>query len=226
MTYALLQQSMDPPPVDALRRAFRNSRSLSAADAIFVADDAFGILARDIPEDEAQSLAATLSGEGIETDLVAENQLPRLPDARFFLSLGVEEGTLNVFDAVECIERIPWAALRLIAVGFDQRDVRLELIIGDALLRYFSTMNRMHVPATSEVSGRTAQERLISLVRRMHQLAPQAWLNRGAQSLLGEISPERVAELAAYPRPSAFVEEMTWLLWRARQSDLTEDAAS
>jgi len=59
MTYALLQTSLNPPPLDALQRAFKAAQafSVSAADAMFAADDAFGILARDLPEQDALNLA-------------------------------------------------------------------------------------------------------------------------------------------------------------------------
>ena len=58
MTYALLQTSLNPPPLDALQRAFKAAQafSVSAADAMFAADDAFGILARDLPEQDALAI--------------------------------------------------------------------------------------------------------------------------------------------------------------------------
>lgn len=219
MTYALLQTTMNPPPVDALQRAFRDSRSLSSADAVFVADDAFGMLARDLPEDEAQSIAAFLAGENITVDLVAEHDLPRLPDAQFFLSAQLNESTVELFDALERSEAIPWGALRLIAVGYDQREVRLELVAGDALLRYTTTMARLHFHHAKEVVGRSQAEKLVAFLHKLREHAPQAWLNRGAQALLRDDAVERVEDLTAYPRPSAFHEEMVWLLWRARKAD-------
>jgi hypothetical protein len=216
MTYALLQTSMDPTPVDALRRAFRNSNSLASADATFVADDAFGILARDIPEDEAQSLAASLMGEGIEVELVAENRLPRIPEPRFFLSAQIQNGTLDLFDALERSETVPWPALRLMAVGHDQREVRLELVVGDSIMRFFTTINRFHYHHIPDIKGLSNSEKLVQLVRKIYQHCPNILLNRGASILLEDIASERLQELVAYPRHSAYLEEITWLLWRAR----------
>lgn len=224
MTYALLQTTMNPPPVDALQRAFRDSRSLSSADAVFVADDAFGMLARDLPEDEAQSIAAFLAAEGVHVDVVAEGDLPRLPEAQFFLSARPEGPVLELFDALERAESIPWPALRLIAVGYDQREVRLELVAGDALLRYSTTMARLHFHPGPETGGRSPAGKLLALLRRLRERAPRAWLNRGAEALLSEDAPERIEDLTAYPRPSAFHEELVWLLWRARKADEAEGA--
>lgn len=220
MTYALLQKTITPPPVDALQRAFKAgaTQSLSAADAIFAADDAFGILSRDLPENDALSVAGALAVEGVEVEVVAERDLPRLPDPQFFLSTQFSETHIEFFDAREKGESAPWAALTLIAVGFDQRDVRLELIFGEATVRYFTTLERFHAHHSPEASGRFATERFVSLVRRLAEQAPDALRNRGTALLLAGSAGDRIEELVAYPRPSAFVEEMTWLLWRAGRS--------
>lgn len=210
---------MDPTPVDALRRAFRNSRSLSAADAPFVADDAFGILARDIPEDEAQSLAACLDLEGIQVQVVPEIELPRIPEARFFLSAQIQPSSLDLFDALERAENIPWPALRLMAVGHDQRDIRLELVVGDALMRFYTTINRFHYHHVPDIQGFSNAERLIQLVQKIHKQCPNILMNRGVSRMLEDIPSERLHDLVAYPRQSAFIEEMVWLLWQARVQD-------
>jgi hypothetical protein len=219
MTYALLQTSMTPPPVDALQRAFKVGGSLSAADAIFVADDAFGILARDLPENDALTIAGSLAAEGVEVDVVAERELPRLPEAQFFLSAHFSEHTVEFFDARERSEPVPWGALRLVAVGYDQRDVRLELVFGDAMARYFTTLERFHTHHSPEASGRSPTERFIHFIQSLVEHAPTAYRNRGTNTLLGGVLGDRLEELVAYPRPSALVEEMTWLLWRARRAD-------
>jgi hypothetical protein len=220
MTYALLQTTITPPPVDALQRAFKAgaTQSLSAADAIFAADDAFGILSRDLPENDALSVAGALAVEGVEVEVVAERDLPRLPDPQFFLSTQFNETHIEFFDAREKGDSAPWAALTLIAVGFDQRDVRLELVFGEATVRYFTTLERFHAHHSPEASGRFATERFVSLIRKLAEKAPDALRNRGTTLLLTGSAGDRIEELVAYPRPSAFVEEMTWLLWRARRA--------
>lgn len=220
MTYALLQTTITPPPVDALQRAFKAgaTQSLSAADAIFAADDAFGILSRDLPENDALNVAGALAAEEIEVEVVAERDLPRLPEPQFFLSTHFTENLVEFFDARERKDQAPWAALTLIAVGYDQRDVRLELIFGDATARYFTTLDRFHAHHSPEASGRFATERFISLIRSLCEQAPKALRNRGTDLLLGGGVGDRIEELVAYPRPSAFIEEITWLLWRARKA--------
>ncbi|HTI70770.1 MAG TPA: hypothetical protein VMF06_12445 [Candidatus Limnocylindria bacterium] len=224
MTYALLQTSMTQPPMDALQRAFRSGVSLSSADAAFVADDAFGILARDLPEEDAQSIAASLANEGIDVEMVAEGDLPRLPDAQFFVSAHFSEMTLDLFDGLERKESAPWGALSLIAVGFDQKDVRVEIVAGDALIRYHSHLNRMRFHHSPEATGRSASERLEHFIQGLVAKSPRAFLNRGAAELVRGNVGERMEEVLAYPRLSAFHEEMIWLLWKARQADQSREA--
>lgn len=84
VSYALLQTTLLPPPLAALERAFATGRGLTPADARFVADDAFGMLARNLSESDALFLQGTLTTEGIEVMVVPENDLPRLPDSRIF----------------------------------------------------------------------------------------------------------------------------------------------
>jgi hypothetical protein len=222
MTYALLQTSMTPPPVDALRRAFKAGATptISAADAVFAADDAYGILARDLPENDALTLAGALAAEDVRVEVVAERELPRLPDPRFFLSAGLDGERLELFDAREDVETAPWAALRLIAAGYDQRDVRLDLVFGDATVRHFTTLGRFHAHHSPEAAGRSAAERFVHLVQGVVRRAPRALRNRGANTLLAGTLGERPEDHVAYPRPSAYVEEITWLLWRARRADI------
>ena len=219
MTYALLQTSMTQPPVDALQRAFRMGASLSSADASFVADDAFGILARDLPEDDAQTVAAALAGEEIAVEIVPESDLPRLPDAQFFVSAHFSDDTLDLFDGLERKESVPWAALRLIAVGFDQKEVRIEIIAGDSLIRYVSNLDRIRFHHTPEATGRSSPEKLEHFVQSLVLKASSAFLNRGAAELVRGNLGERLEDVLAYPRLSAMHEEMVWLLWKARQAD-------
>ena len=84
MSYALVQTTHARPPVEALERAFASGRGLTPADARFVADDAFGFLARDLELDDALFLQQSLGAEGIEVQVVPESDLPQMPEAKLF----------------------------------------------------------------------------------------------------------------------------------------------
>ena len=221
MTYALLQTSLNPPALDALQRAFKAAEafSVSAADAMFAADDAFGILARDLPEQDALNLAGALAAEEIPVEVVPERELCRLPDASFFLSAQFDGPRLSLFNAREDSEIVPLAGLSVIAVGYDQREVRLDLVFGEATVRFFTTLDRFHSHHSPEVAGRFPAERLTQFARELAAKAPHARRNRGADLLLSAHPGDRLEDLVSYPRPSAFVEEIVWLLWRRQQAE-------
>ncbi len=223
MTYALLQTSIAPPPVEALQRAFRSSDSLASADAMFVVDDAFGILARDLPADDAQHLAASLASENVDVELVAERDLPRLPDATFFTGIQVADDCLRVYNAREDVTELPYRGLRLVAVGYDGEQVHFELVFGDATVRFNSDLHSIHFRHSPEFNGRSPGENLLLLVRRLREIAPHIILNRGAETLCIGTPVEHVEDFVTYPRTSAFFEEMVWLLWRARRDQAAED---
>ena len=221
MTFALLQTSMTPPPVDALRRAFAHGEALSSADALFAADDAFGILARDLPAEEAQNIAANLAADGVVVELAAEADLPRLPDSTLFTAVQFHPEFLRLLNAREDATDIPYKGIRLLAVGHDHAAVRFEIVFGDAMARYEAFMENMHFHQVPECNGRSAGENLAILIRLLRNAAPHALLNRGATHLCESTTPGHIEDLVAYPRTSAFFEEMIWLLWRARRSEET-----
>jgi hypothetical protein len=223
MTYALLQTSIAPPPVEALQRAFRSSDSLASADAMFVVDDAFGILARDLPADDAQHLAASLASENVEVELVAERDLPRLPDATFFTGIQLADDCMRVYNAREDITELPYRGLSLIAVGYDGEHVRFELVFGDATVRFNSDLQSLHFRHSPELHGRSPGENLLLLIRRLREITPHSILNRGAETLCLGNPVEHVEDFVTYPRTSAFFEEIVWLLWRARRDQANSE---
>jgi hypothetical protein len=221
MTFALLQTSMTPPPVDVLRRAFAHGEALSSADALFAADDAFGILARDLPAEEAQNIAANLAADGIVVELAAESDLPRLPDSTLFTAVQFHPEFLRLLNAREDATDIPYKGIRLLAVGCEHAEVRFEIVFGDAMARYEAHLEKLHFHHVPECTGRSAGENLSIVIRCLCGIAPHVLLNRGATHLVEGDAGGHIEDRVAYPRTSAFFEEMIWLLWRARRSEET-----
>ena len=220
MAYALLQTSLTRPNVEALERAFATGRGLTPADARFVADDAFGILARDLSMEDALFLQQSLGGEGIEIEVTPESDLPRLPDPQLFDFIESSTDALIIYDPLERTVRVPWASITVIAAGFDQRELKLELVIGDAETRYQSNLERLRFdrmpqyidPSEPENTGESYRK----LVRDLIQHCPIALQNQAAH-VLGQRNLEGdVTSAITYPRTMAYTEELTWLLWRVR----------
>ena len=228
-TYAVVQLTLDMPSVAKLERAFKRAHGLTAHDAPTVAKSAFGILVHRLSYDHAYVLQSALKDEDIETQVIAESDLPVLPP------------TLFVNRPVE----IPWSQVMLVSVGrFPVVEVIRQRLSGKS--------NRDNFAATSDVDGaisyeskqvhtrktvvevitrgavprvtilperpvmfqylekrksRNETDNVRSFLRDMAPFVPEAGWNRGARGLL-----ESKAELMEFPSKDAFHQEMIWLL--------------
>lgn len=115
--YAVLQQSLEMPPVEGLRVAFRSVRGLTPADAQGMANDAFGILVKNLDAEQAAQLQNALRAQGIGSEVVAETALPKLPSTKFVRRLDLGEDVLVIYDAIGRHVPVEWRHIALIAVG-------------------------------------------------------------------------------------------------------------
>jgi hypothetical protein len=218
--YALVQKSMTRPEVTALERAFACGRGLTPADARFVADDAFGLLARNLSLEDALFLQLSLGTEGIEVEVVPESALPRAADAELFSYLECQDGRLVLFNALEQIFETECDAVSILCAGYDQREVKIELFAGPEPRRFSGTMDRMlweHMPQFADPSEPdNIGEQYRNLVRHLVRACPNALVNRAAAVLAQEELTGDVTEQISYPRPTAYMEELTWLLWKTQ----------
>jgi len=117
LRYALLQESLAIPPVDGLRRAFESIRRLTSADAPTLAKDAYGILVKNLPAQDATVLHRALKAEGIATELVPEKLLPQLPPTKYVRQLGFGADCLLIQDPLGRPIPIEYRNLRILAAG-------------------------------------------------------------------------------------------------------------
>jgi hypothetical protein len=117
MSYAILQKSLEVPAIDQLKRAFRSVRSLTDIDAHILANDAFGILVRNLSGEEAGVLRGALDAEGISTEIVPETSLPILPPVKFVNRLDCLPEALMIYDPLNRGFPLEWRHIWLIAVG-------------------------------------------------------------------------------------------------------------
>ncbi len=117
MPFALVQTSLDPPPPEALREAFGAVEELTATDAKLLAKDAFGILAERLPFNSAAALQRALQGRGVETELVDQRELPKLPPPQRLKRADCLPESLVLYDALGRARNVPWRQVRLIAAG-------------------------------------------------------------------------------------------------------------
>lgn len=117
MTYAIVQSSLEIPDVEKLKRAFRSVPTLTNVDAHILANDAYGILVKGKTAEHARRLVESLRGEGIETEMVADQLLPELPQSKFVRKLHCTEEALVLHDPLGRPFRLPWEHIMFIAAG-------------------------------------------------------------------------------------------------------------
>lgn len=248
MSYAIVQTTLIPPSVEQLQRAFRAVKFLTAVDAHILAKDAFGILVKDLTPENAAALQGALRAERVETEIVEECLLPELPPTKFLTRLDCAPEALVLYDPLGRSFRVEWGHLWMIAAGnvllsefVEQRKVRrdfsrdggdsaqpvietvtreeqnyhlmLEIILSRRVARYSVKVERFNFAYLGERRTKSVASNFASLVRDLIEFAPHAALNQGAFCLR-----DNEGELFTYPSKSAFLEEITWLLWRLSQA--------
>ena len=150
-TYAVVQLTLDMPSVVKLERAFKRAHGLTAHDAPTLAKSAFGILVHRLSYDHAYVLQSALKDEDIETQVIAESDLPVLPPTLFVNRLECTAASLLVSDSVNRPVEIPWSQVMLVSVGrFPVVEVIRQRLSGKS--------NRDNFAATSDVDGAISYE--------------------------------------------------------------------
>src|SRR6185503_5743688 len=117
MRYAVLQTDLNPPAIDRLQRAFKSVPGLTAGDAFIIGRDAFGILVKDLSEEQAATLRGTLRIEGVETEIVEHSLLPALPPTHFVRQMECTPENLLIFDPLGRPFTLEWQHVMCIAAG-------------------------------------------------------------------------------------------------------------
>jgi hypothetical protein len=117
MAYCLVQSDNAVPAADQLRRAFKSLELLTEADAVKLAKEACGILAKNLSPDNASRLQRALAAEGVPTEMMDATQLPRLPDVKFVRRLAVHPQALLIYDPLGRTVPVPWQHVALIVAG-------------------------------------------------------------------------------------------------------------
>ena len=130
MPYCLVQAESVAPGADQLKRAFKSLKALTDADAVKLANDACGILLKNLSADDAGLLQRALKSEGVATEIVDAGHLPRLPDAKFVRRMECQPESLVIYDPLGRAVPVPWQHLILISAGtvrhFDMTTTRTE----------------------------------------------------------------------------------------------------
>ncbi len=117
MAYCLLQSGDLAPTADQLKRAFKSLKWMTDADAVKRANEACGILVKNLSPDDAAALEQAFQAEGVATEALDASQLPKLPDAKFVRRIEFQTQALLVHDPLGRTVPIPWQHLALVSAG-------------------------------------------------------------------------------------------------------------
>ena len=117
MRYAVLQTYLNPPAIEQLQRALKSVPGFTAGDAFILGGDAFGILVKDLSEQQAGALQGALRVEGMETEIVAQASLPPLPQTHFVRQMECSPEHLLIFDPLGRPFALDWRHVMCIAAG-------------------------------------------------------------------------------------------------------------
>ncbi len=117
MPYAILQKNLSPPSAEQLKRAFRALPALTDADAALMARDAFGILVGGLSPDEAGKLLQALTSEGVEAEIVQQQDLPALEPAKKLKKADCSPSALTIYDQLGRPADVEWSNVLLLAAG-------------------------------------------------------------------------------------------------------------
>jgi hypothetical protein len=109
----------------------------------------------------------------------------------------------------------------VVAAGNDGKAFLLEVIVGDAEMRSSSALDKLQFnrmphffnPAEPDNVGEAYRQLLAEIVHR----CPGGVPTRAAPLLAQDNLAGDVTEAISYPRPGAYLEDLTWLVWRLRQ---------
>ena len=113
----LVQTSSVAPTVDQLKRAFKLLKALTEADAVKLANEACGILMKNLLPADAAVLQRALETEGVPTEVVDAARLPALPVAKFVRRAEFQPQALVISDPLGRPVPVPWPHVALLAAG-------------------------------------------------------------------------------------------------------------
>ena len=243
--FALLQKHTAGPSLDQLKRVFKQFSHLTDADAVRLSVGAHGILMKNLEQQPARALQIAFQKEGTPVLMIAQRDLPALPEKKFLHRAEIWPQALTICDPGGATAAIPWNDVTLIAAGAAQ-DIDRN--------RTQTEMLRRHLDANSDILSKSPPDALsdsrliLEFIVRDGEVRYEIdaaefmfkqvidrpglgleekfiWLVRqicreAAQASLNSGARSLVDGAQRVPRYAnrqLFTDEIVWLLWRARQ---------
>jgi hypothetical protein len=245
MNFAVLQKTLDIPPVEKIEQALLSVKGFTRVDAHTFANDAYGILVKNISVEQANAFSQALLGQGIETEVVADNELISLPQTKFVQRLDCTADALLIYDPLGRNFPLPWQHVMMIAAGCVRvtnfkRVEKPSWTTSDSEGGCYETTSISSVEERNDrllleivVSGAVLRysvsaerfrfdylgERRTKSLPENFALLVQDLAVHAPHAMLnrGAFFLKQNENLFPYPSKNAFFEEITWLLWKMKK---------
>jgi hypothetical protein len=244
MNFAVLQKTLDIPPVEKIEQALMSVKGFTRVDAHIFANDAYGILVKNLSAEQATAFSQALFGQGIESEVVADNELIPLPPTKFVQRLDCTPEGLLIYDPLGRSFPLPWQHVLLIAAGCvrvtDFNRVAKEVWVddrdgGQTRVTDYRNVEERNSRLLLEivVSGAVLRYSVSAEKFRFDYLGGRRTKNLPENFALlvqdltalaphamlnrGTYFLKQNENLFPYPTKNAFFEEITWLLWRMKR---------
>ena len=251
MSYSVLQTSLDPPPRDALRRAFDRVSFLTDHDAAILAKDAHGVLLGRVSHDDAIAVHKALAQTGIEAAIVPGADLFSVPTPKSTRRVACSATSLTWYDTYDRPHAIDWPHVVVVAAGMigavnrhedvmlvtrpshghpmtitttresTRCDLSLEIYTDQDPMRIRVEPGRCNYAYLGPRLQTRAQDNFLLLVKDIVRFAGAALVNRGARSICA--TSDRVY---VYSAQRAFNEETAWWVWRGLNPPARDGASA
>ena len=243
MKFAVLQKTLDIPPVERIEQALLLVPGFTRIDAHTFANDAYGILVKNLSAEQAHAFSRALLGQGVETEVVAENALVPLPPTKYVQRLDCTPDALLLYDPLGRSFPLPWQHVMVVAAGcvrlteFNRVEKQQWVDDGNGgqvrvtdhrtveernnhlLLEIIVTGAVLRYSVSAEkFRFDTLGDRRTKSVPQNFALLVQDIASHAPGALLnrGAFFLTQDQPLLPYPTKNAFFEEITWLLWRMK----------
>ena len=230
--------------MEKIEQALLSVKGFTRIDAHTFANDAYGILVKNISAEQANGFSQALLGQGIETDVVAQTDLPALPQTKFVHRLDCTPDGLLIYYPIGRSFPLPWQNVMLMAAGCVRMTdfIRTEKVVWvddehggqvrTTVSRNAEEQNN-HLLLEIVVSGAVLRysmsadrfnfmclgERRTKSLPENFALLVQDLATHAPHAMLnrGAFFLKQNEHLFPYPSKNAFFEEITWLLWRMKR---------
>lgn len=117
MSYTVVQQGLDTPSTEQLRRAFGGVDGLTEMDALALGKEPIGIFARGYELPLATALKDSLIKEGVSAEVLEDTSLPQLPDTFTLGRVDCTPDALVIYDSTGRFAPLAWSDIFMIAAG-------------------------------------------------------------------------------------------------------------